>query len=36
MFGGEPQIPQTLVEVSRLGSADWLLEIKCIARTGES
>lgn len=33
MFGGEPQISQTLVEVSRLGSADWLLEIKCIART---
>lgn len=35
MFGGEPQISQTLVEVSRLGSADWLLEIKCIARTTE-
>ena len=33
MFGGEPQISQTLVEVSRLGSADWLLEIKCMART---
>lgn len=33
MFGGEPQISQTLVEVSRLGSADWLLEIKCVART---
>jgi 2-iminobutanoate/2-iminopropanoate deaminase len=33
MFGGEPQISQTLVEVSRLGSVDWLLEIKCIART---
>ena len=32
MFGGEPQISQTLVEVSRLGSADWLLEIKCMAR----
>lgn len=36
MFGGEPQISQTLVEVSRLGSADWLLEIKCIARTTEA
>jgi enamine deaminase RidA (YjgF/YER057c/UK114 family) len=33
MFGGEPQISQTLVEVSRLGSPDWLLEIKCMART---
>ena len=32
MFGGEPQVSQTLVEVSRLGSADWLIEIKCIAR----
>lgn len=36
MFGGEPQISQTLVEVSRLGSADWLLEIKCIARTTQA
>ncbi|MCR6480458.1 RidA family protein [Variovorax sp. ZS18.2.2] len=33
MFGGEPQVSQTLVEVSRLGSADWLIEIKCMART---
>lgn len=32
MFGGDPQISQTLVQVARLGSADWLLEIKCIAR----
>ncbi|MDP9875992.1 enamine deaminase RidA (YjgF/YER057c/UK114 family) [Variovorax boronicumulans] len=33
MFGGEPQISQTLVQVARLGSPDWLIEIKCIART---
>jgi 2-iminobutanoate/2-iminopropanoate deaminase len=32
MFGGDPQVSQTLVEVSRLGSVDWLIEIKCIAR----
>lgn len=36
MFGGEPQVSQTLVEVSRLASADWLLEIKCVARAGSS
>jgi 2-iminobutanoate/2-iminopropanoate deaminase len=30
-FGREPQISQTLVQVARLGSPDWLLEIKCIA-----
>lgn len=33
MFGGAPQISQTLVQVARLGSPDWLIEIKCIART---
>ncbi|MNT41085.1 Enamine/imine deaminase [compost metagenome] len=33
MFGGEPQISQTLVQVARLGSPDWLIEIKCLART---
>lgn len=33
MFGGDPQVSQTLVQVARLGSPDWLIEIKCIART---
>lgn len=36
LFGGEPQVAQTLVEVSRLASTDWLLEIKCVARTSSS
>lgn len=36
MFGGDPQISQTLVQVARLGSADWLLEIKCIARVADA
>ncbi|QND55103.1 RidA family protein (plasmid) [Phyllobacterium sp. 628] len=31
IFGQEPQISQTLVQVARLGSPDWLLEIKCVA-----
>lgn len=31
-FGAEPQVAQTLLQVSRLASPAWLVEIKCVAR----
>jgi 2-iminobutanoate/2-iminopropanoate deaminase len=36
VFGGEPQVSQTLVQVARLASPEWLVEIKCIAQLPRS